>query len=102
METCVGFQGLSQPTTGPPSTAGRPPQHPAAQEETAHASDSSDCYSEIQMNWLRHEAATTQQQLEFYCAQHPTTSIPDDLPPIEEDEEDTEQEDKNRMETIPY
>ena len=54
------------------------------------------------MNRLRHEAATAQQQLEFYRAQHPTTLIPDDLPPIEEDEEDTEQEDKNQMETIPY
>ena len=57
---------------------------------------------QIQMNRLRHEAATMQQQLEFYRAQHLTTSIPDDLPPIKEDEEDTEQEDKNRMETIPY
>ena len=54
------------------------------------------------MNRLQHEAATAQQQLEFYRAQHPTTSIPDNLPPIEEDEEDTEQEDKNRMETIQY
>ena len=54
------------------------------------------------MRMLRHEAATTQQQLEFYLAQHPTTSIPDDLSPIEEDNEDTEQEDGNRMETIPY
>ena len=53
------------------------------------------------MRRLRHEAATAQQQLEFYRAQHPTTSIPDDLSPIEEDE-DTEQEDENRMETIPY
>ena len=57
---------------------------------------------QIQMNRLRHESATAQQQLEFYRVQHPTTSIPDDLPPIEEDEEDTEQEDKNWMETIPY
>ena len=54
------------------------------------------------MRRLRHEAATAQQQLEFYRAQHPTTSIPDDLSPIEENEEDTEQEDENRMETIPY
>ena len=57
---------------------------------------------QIQMRRLQHEAATTQQQLEFYCAQHPTTSIPDNLPPIKEDEEDTKQEDENRMETIPY
>ena len=56
---------------------------------------------QIQMNRLRHEAATAQQQLEFYRAQHPTT-IPDDLPPIEEDKEDTKQDDENRMETIPY
>ena len=49
---------------------------------------------QIQMNWLRHESATAQQQLEFYRVQHPTTSIPDDLPPIKEDEEDTEQEDE--------
>ena len=54
------------------------------------------------MRRLRHEAATAQQQLEFYQAQHPTTSIPDDLSPIEEDKEDIEQEDENRMETIPY
>ena len=51
---------------------------------------------------LRHEAATAKQQLEFYRAQHSTTSIPDDLSPTEEDEEDTELEDENRMETIPY
>ena len=57
---------------------------------------------QIQMRRLRHEAATAQQQLEFYYAQHPTTSIPDDLSPIEEDKEDTKQEDENRMETIPY
>ena len=54
------------------------------------------------MNWLRHELATAQQQLEFYRIQYQTTSIPDDLPPIEEDEEDIEREDENRMETIPY
>ena len=54
------------------------------------------------MRRLRHEVATMQQQLEFYRTQHLTTSIPDNLPPIEEDKEDTEQEDKNRMETIPY
>ena len=57
---------------------------------------------QIQMRRLRHEAATAQQQLEFYRTQHLTTSIPDDLSPIEEGEEDTEQEDQNRMETIPY
>ena len=54
------------------------------------------------MRRMRHEAATVQQQLEFYQAQHPTTPIPNDLSPIEEDEEDTEQEDENWMETIPY
>ena len=54
------------------------------------------------MRRLRHGAATAQQQLEFYFAQHPTTSIPDDLSPIKEDEEDTKQEDKNQIETIPY
>ena len=43
-----------------------------------------------------------QQQLEFYRVQHPTTSIPNELPPIEEDEKDTDQEDENWMETIPY
>ena len=53
------------------------------------------------MRMLRHEAATTQQQLEFYRAQHPTTLIPDDLSPIEEEEEDTKPEDENRLETIP-
>ena len=57
---------------------------------------------QIQMNRLRYELATAQQQLEFYHVQHPTTSIPDDLPPIKGDEEDTEQKDENRMETIPY
>ena len=54
------------------------------------------------MQMLRHEAATAQQQLEFYRAQHPTTLIPDDLSPTEEDKEDTEPEDENRMETISY
>ena len=54
------------------------------------------------MRILRHEAATVQQQLQFYQAQHPTTAILDDLLPTEEDEEDTEPEDKNRMETLPY
>ena len=54
------------------------------------------------MRMLQHEAATTQQQLQFYQAQHPTTAIPDDLSPTEEDEEDTELEDENRMETLPY
>ena len=51
---------------------------------------------------LRHEAATVQQQLQFYQAQHPTTTIPDDLSPTAKDEEDTEQEDEHRMETLPY
>ena len=51
---------------------------------------------------LRHEAATPQQQLQFYQAQHPTTAVPDDLSPTAEDEEDTEQEDEHRMETLPY
>ena len=51
---------------------------------------------------LRHEAATAQQQLHFYQAQHLTTVIPDDLSPTEEDEEDTEPEDENRMETLLY
>ena len=44
VETHTGFQGLSRPTTGSPSTVGRPPQHPAAQKETAYASGSPDCY----------------------------------------------------------
>ena len=51
---------------------------------------------------LRHEAATAQQQLQFYQAHHPTTVIPDDLSPTEEDKEDTEPEDENWMETLPY
>ena len=51
---------------------------------------------------LRHEATTVQQQLQFYQAQHPTTEVPDDLSPTAEDEEDTELEDENRMETLPY
>ena len=54
------------------------------------------------MRMLCHEAATTQQQLQFYQTQHPTTSIPDDSSPTEEDEEDTEPEDENWMETLPY
>ena len=54
------------------------------------------------MRMLRHEAATAQQQLQFYQAQHPTTLILDDLSPTEKDEEDTEPEDKNRMETLLY
>ena len=54
----------------------------------------------MQMLW--HEATTTQQQLQFYQAQHPTTAVPDDLSPTTEDEEDTEQEDEHRMETLPY
>ena len=43
-----------------------------------------------------------QQQLQFYQAQHPTTAVLDELSPTVEDEEDTEQEDENRMETLPY
>ena len=54
------------------------------------------------MRMLRHEAATAQQQLQLYQAQHPTTTVPDDLSPTVEDEEDTEQEDENRMETLSY
>ena len=54
------------------------------------------------MRTLRHEAATAQQQLQFYQAQHPTTAVPDDFSPPAEDEEDTEQEDDTRMETLPY
>ena len=57
---------------------------------------------QAQMRMLRHEAATTQQQLDFYRAQHPSTLIPDDLSPTEEEEEDIEPENENRMETIPY
>ena len=57
---------------------------------------------QIQMNRLLYESATAQQQLEFYRVQHPITLIPDNLPPIKEDEEDTEQKDENRMETILY
>ena len=51
---------------------------------------------------LRHEAATAQQQLQFYQTQHSTTAVPDDLSPTAEDEEDTEQEDEHQMETLPY
>ena len=51
---------------------------------------------------FRHEAATTQQQLQFYQAQHPTTGVSEDLSPTAEEEEYTEQEDENRMETLPY
>ena len=51
---------------------------------------------------LRHEAATAQQQLQFYQAQHPTIAVLDDLSPTAEDKEDTEQEDEHRMETLPY
>ena len=43
-----------------------------------------------------------QQQLQFYQAQHLTTEVPADLLPTAEDEEDTEPEDENRMETLPY
>ena len=54
------------------------------------------------MQTLRHEAATAQQQLQFYQAKYPTTVVLDDFSPNTEDEEDTEQEDKSRMETLPY
>ena len=54
------------------------------------------------MRMLRHEAATAQQQLQFYQAQHLTTAVQEDLSPTAKDEEDIEQEDKNRMETLPY
>ena len=54
------------------------------------------------MRTLRHEAATAQQQLQFYQAQHPTTTVPDDFSPPAEDDEDTEQEDDTRMEILPY
>ena len=54
------------------------------------------------MRTLRHKAATAQQQLQFYQAQNPTTAVPDDFSPLAEDEEDTEQEDDTRMETLPY
>ena len=90
VKTCAGFQGLPRPTTNSPSNARRPPQHPTAQEETVHASGNPDLYTADTMRRLRHEAATVLEQLEFYRAQHPTTLIPDDLPPIEEDKEDTE------------
>ena len=54
------------------------------------------------MRMLRHEAASAQQQLQFYQAQHLTTAVLDDLSPTTEDEEDTEPEDENRMETLSY
>ena len=54
------------------------------------------------MQTLRHEAATAQQQLQFYQAQYPTTAVLDAFSPDAEDEEDTEQEDASRMETLPY
>ena len=57
---------------------------------------------QAQMRTLRHKAATTQQQLQFYQATYPTTAVPDDFSPHTEDEEDTEQEDASRMETLPY
>ena len=57
---------------------------------------------QAQMRTLRHEAATAQQQLQFYQAQHPTTAVPDDFSPPAEDEEDIEQEDDTCMETLPY
>ena len=62
METRAGFQGLSRPTASSPSTAGRPPQHLAAQEETAYANGSPDCYStdtdELVATWISYRAAT--------------------------------------------
>ena len=54
------------------------------------------------MRTLRHKAATAQQQLQFYQAKYPTTTVLDDFSPNTEDEEDTEQEDESRMETLPY
>ena len=54
------------------------------------------------MRTLRHEAATSQQQLQFYQAQHPTTAVLDDFSPPAEDEEDTQHKDDSRMETLPY
>ena len=57
---------------------------------------------QAQMQTLRHEAATAQQQLQFYQTQHPTIAVPDDFSPPAEDEEDTEHKDDTRMETLPY
>ena len=57
---------------------------------------------QAQMRTLRHEVAIAQQQLQFFQAQHPTTAVSDDLSPTAEEEEDTEQEDENRMETLMY
>ena len=57
---------------------------------------------QAQMRTLRHEAATAQQQLQFYQAQYLTTAVPDAFSPDAEDEEDTEQEDASRMETLLY
>ena len=57
---------------------------------------------QTQMRTLQHEAATAQQQLQFYQAQHPTTAVRNDFSPHAEDEEDTEQKDDTRMETLPY
>ena len=54
------------------------------------------------MRTLWHEAATAQQQLQFYQAQYPTRAVPDGFSPTAEDEKDTEQEDESRMETLPY
>ena len=54
------------------------------------------------MRTLRHEAATAQQQLQFYQAQHPTTVVPDDFSPPIEDKEDTKHEYDTRMETLSY
>ena len=54
------------------------------------------------MQTLRHEAATAQQQLQFYQATYPTIVVPDDFSPHTEDEEDTKQKDESRMETLLY
>ena len=40
--------------------------------------------------------------MQFYKAQHLTTTVPDDLSPTAEDEEDTEPDDENRMKTLMY
>ena len=57
---------------------------------------------QAQMRMLRHEAATVQQQLQFYQAQHLTTAVSDDLSSTAEDEEVTKQEDENQMKTLQY
>ena len=51
---------------------------------------------------LRHEAATAQQQLQFYQAQYPTTAVLDAFSLDAKDKEDTEQEDTSCMETLSY